>query len=129
MIEEVSPGTLTRYGGGRAAVLRAVENPGQHDERGGRRQAEGERQQHRHRGERRDAGQHADQRADHHAGKAEQQVLPGRRRGEAERQIVEQLHAIMSRSSCANLSIVIPGRPEGPGPESILTDRGYGFRA
>jgi branched-chain amino acid transport system substrate-binding protein len=24
---------------------------------------------------------------------------------------------------------VIPGRPEGPGPESILTSRGYGFRA
>src|ERR1700751_2035222 len=27
------------------------------------------------------------------------------------------------------LSIVIPGWPEGPGPESILPDGGYGFRA
>ena len=24
---------------------------------------------------------------------------------------------------------VIPGRPEGPGPESITPARGYGFRA
>src|SRR5712691_3036683 len=35
----------------------------------------------------------------------------------------------MSRSSCADLSVVIPGRPEGPGPESILPAGGYGFRA
>src|SRR5712692_6480618 len=31
--------------------------------------------------------------------------------------------------SCADLSAVIPGRPEGPGPESILPAGGYGFRA
>jgi hypothetical protein len=28
-----------------------------------------------------------------------------------------------------NLDVVIPGRAEGAGPESIITDRGYGFRA
>jgi hypothetical protein len=26
-------------------------------------------------------------------------------------------------------TVVIPGRREAPGPESIFTDRGYGFRA
>ena len=89
-------GGLARHvdedGGRRAAVLRAVEDAGQHDHGRRRRQAEREGQQHRHRGERRDARQHADQRADHHAGETEQQVLPARRRGEPERQVVEQLH-------------------------------------
>jgi hypothetical protein len=28
----------------------------------------------------------------------------------------------------ALMEAVIPGRPEGPSPESIFTDRGYGFR-
>ena len=90
-------GDVDQNGGGRATVLRAVEDACQHDERGRRRQPERERQQHRHRGERRDAGQHADQRADHDAGEAEQQVLPGCRRGEPEREIVEQLHAILTQ--------------------------------
>ena len=50
---------------GRAAILRAVVDAGEHDQRADRRQAEGDRQQHRDGGERPDAGQHADQRADH----------------------------------------------------------------
>ena len=28
----------------------------------------------------------------------------------------------------ALMEAIIPGRPEGPSPESIFTDRGYGFR-
>ena len=47
--------------GGRAAVLRAVEDAGQHDQAGHRLEMEGERQQHRDGGDRADAGQHADQ--------------------------------------------------------------------
>ena len=50
-------------GGGRAAVLRAVIDAGEHDQRADRRHAVGDRQQHRDGGERADARQHADQRA------------------------------------------------------------------
>ena len=53
--------------GGRAAVLRAVIDAGQHDDRLGGVEAEGHRQQDADAGERTDAGQHADQRADHAA--------------------------------------------------------------
>ena len=56
---------------GRAAILRAVEDAGQHDQAGHRLEVEGERQQHRDGGDRPDAGQHADQRADHRADKRE----------------------------------------------------------
>ena len=44
----------------RAAVLRAVVDAGQHDERRNRLQVEGDRQQHRHRRDGTEAGQHAD---------------------------------------------------------------------
>jgi hypothetical protein len=57
--------------GGRAAVLRAVIDAGEHDQRADRRQPEGDRQQHRDGGERADAGQHADQRADQRADQAQ----------------------------------------------------------
>ena len=50
--------------GGRAAVLRAVVDAGEHDERAGRIHLERERHQHGDGGDRPDAGQHADQRAD-----------------------------------------------------------------
>ena len=63
--------------GGRAAVLRAVIDAGEHDQRADRRQAEGDRQQHRDGGERADAGQHADQRADQRAEQTEHDVLSG----------------------------------------------------
>ena len=56
---------------GRAAVLRAVVDAGEHDQRADRRQAEGDRQQHRDGGERADARQHADQRADERADQAQ----------------------------------------------------------
>ena len=68
--------------GGRAAILRAVENAGEHDQRRRRRQREGERQQDRDRGDRRDARQHADQRADQRAQQAEAEI--GRRERDAE---------------------------------------------
>src|ERR1044072_944104 len=57
-----------------AAILRAVIDAGEHDQRAERRQAEGDRQQHRNGRERADAGQHADQRADQRADQAQQQV-------------------------------------------------------
>ena len=58
----------------RAAVLRAVVDAGQHDQRRDRRQREGHRQQHRDRRHRADAGQHADQRAEQHADEAVEEV-------------------------------------------------------
>ena len=66
---------------GRAAVLRAVVDAGEHDERADRRQAEGDRQQHGDGGERADARQHADQRADQRTDQAQEDV--GRRDGHA----------------------------------------------
>ena len=78
--------------GGRAAVLRAVEDAGQHDQRRGRRQREGERQQDRDGGDRRDARQHADQRADQRAEKAEADVGRRQRDREAGGEIGEQVH-------------------------------------
>ena len=53
--------------------------------------------------ERGDPGQHANPRADHDAGEAEQEVLPARRRVQAERQIVEQLHGLFSPSSVCRI--------------------------
>ena len=75
--------------GGRAAVLRAVVDAGQHDDRLGGVEPEGHRQQDADAGERADAGQHADQRADQAAEEGiEQHVgLEGDR--EAEQQAVE----------------------------------------
>ena len=60
--------------GGRAAVLRAVVDAGEHDQRRHRVQVEGDRQQHRDGRDRADAGQHADQRAEHDADQAVEQV-------------------------------------------------------
>ena len=55
----------------RAAVLRAVVDAGEHDQRADRIEAEGDRQQDGDGGDRPDAGQHADQRADQAADEAE----------------------------------------------------------
>ena len=62
--------------GGRAGVVRAVIDAGQHDQRGDRRQLEGERQQHGDGGDRPEARQHADQRAEQGAGQAVEEILP-----------------------------------------------------
>jgi hypothetical protein len=78
--------------GGRAAVLRAVVDAGEHDERGDRIQVEGDRQQHGDGRHRADAGQHADQRPQQHADQAIQDVLPGERDLRAEDQVVEDFH-------------------------------------
>ena len=76
---------------GRAAVLRAVIDAGEHDERAGRIEAEGDRQQHGDGGDRPDAGQHADQRADEAAEEGEPEVLERQRDGEAECEVGEKI--------------------------------------
>jgi hypothetical protein len=68
--------------GGRAAILRAVIDAGQHDQRGCRTEAECQWQQHRDRRDRADAGQHADQGAEKHPDETVGQVV--RRDGDAE---------------------------------------------
>ncbi len=76
-------------GRGGAAILRAVVDAGQHDQRRHGFELEGDRQQH---GDRRrcaDAGQDADQRAKQHPDEAEEQVLDRRGGGETEGEIVE----------------------------------------
>jgi hypothetical protein len=84
---------VDQNGGGRAAVLRAVENSGQHDQRRRRRQRKRERQQDRDGRDRRDAGQHADQRSDQCAEKTEPKVGGRERDREAGCKIGEEVHA------------------------------------
>ena len=74
-------------GRGRAAVLRAVVDAGQHDERADGIEAEGDRQQHGDGGDRADARQHADQGADQAAEEAIPEVLERERNVHAQRQI------------------------------------------
>jgi hypothetical protein len=50
------------------------------------------RQQHRDRGHRAEAGQHADERAQHRPEKGVEQVLQREGHAEAERQVVQQFH-------------------------------------
>ena len=76
----------------RAAVLRAVVDAGQHDQRRGRRQVEGDRQQHGDGRHRADAGQHADQRADHAAEQGIEQVLEADGDSESEKEVVQEIH-------------------------------------
>ncbi len=78
--------------GGRAAVLGAVVDAGQHDQRRRWRQMEGDRQQHGDGRHRADARQHADQRADHAAQQRVQQVLEADGDGQAKHQVVQEIH-------------------------------------
>src|SRR5712671_5604167 len=78
--------------GGRAAILGAVEDAGEHDQAGHRLEIEGERQQHRDRGDRADAGQHPDQGADQAADEREAEIDRRARDAEAEDDVVEQIH-------------------------------------
>ena len=81
---------------GRAAVLGAVIDAGQHDQRADGIEPEGDRQQHGDGGDRPDAGQHADQRADEAAQEGEAEVLQAQRDAEAEAQIGEEItHQIL----------------------------------
>ncbi len=84
-------GDVDQDGRGRAAVLGAVVDAGQHDERAGRIDAEGDRQQHGDGGDRADARQHADQGADQAAQEAERQVLERQRDRHPQRQVVEEI--------------------------------------
>ena len=83
---------IDQDGRGRAAVLGAVIDRRQHDQRGDRLQIEGDRQQHRQRRERADAGQDADQRPDQRADQRETDIDRLQRGGEPERQMREQVH-------------------------------------
>ena len=73
---------IYQNGGGRAAILRAVEDPGEHDEARGRLEVKGQRQQHGDGGDGTYAGEDADQRPDQGADEGEEQVQ--RRHGDAE---------------------------------------------
>ena len=74
----------------RAAVLRAVEDAGQHDEAGHRLEIERHRQHQRDGRDRTDARQHADQRAAEAADQADQQVGRRQRDTEAEVEVVPE---------------------------------------
>ena len=78
---------------GRAAVLCAVIDAGEHDQGRGGLEAEGERQQHGDGRHRPDAGQHAHQGAEKAADEAVEKILPAQRDTEPEREIVQRLHS------------------------------------
>ena len=81
---------------GRAAVLGAVIDAGQHDQRAGGIEPEGDRQQHGDGGDRADARQHADERADEAAQEGEAQVLKRERHAEAKAQVGDEItHQIL----------------------------------
>jgi hypothetical protein len=84
--------------GGGAAVLRAVVDARQHDQRGHRRQRVGHGQQHRDGGHGPDAGQHPDQRAQQAADEGIGEVLQREGGSEAEGQIVEKFHGAFALS-------------------------------
>src|SRR5215467_66999 len=75
-----------------SAILRAIEDAGEHDQAGYRLEMKGERQQHRDGGDRPDARQHADQGTDQRPNKREAEIGGRERDAEAEREIVEKLH-------------------------------------
>ena len=79
--------------GGRAAVLRAVIDAGEHDQRRQRIEPEGDRQQHGDGRDRADAGQHADQGAEQAADQGEAEIAPGGRRGEAGCEVLDDVHS------------------------------------
>ena len=81
---------LHQDGGGRAAVLGAVEHARQHDHGADRPKPERERHEHRHGGERADPGQHTDHRADEAADEADDDVLQRQRDAEAHRDVGEE---------------------------------------
>ena len=81
-------------GGGRAAVLRAVEDAGQHDQGRDRRQAERRRQQHGDRGGGAETGQDADGGAEEDAGEAPAEVAERGRRLEAEQEELEKMSMV-----------------------------------
>jgi hypothetical protein len=85
-------GQVDQDGRGRAPVLGAVIDAGQHDQRSDRLQAEGDRQQHGDRRRRPDAGQHADRRTEHDADEAVEDVLSLQGRPQPEREVVEEIH-------------------------------------
>ena len=78
--------------GGRAAVHATVVDAGEHDQRGGRVELVGDRQQQRHGQRRPDSGQHADSGAERHADQGVEQVDRLQRTGKAVREEREGIH-------------------------------------
>jgi hypothetical protein len=78
--------------GDRAAVLRAIVDAGEHDDRRRRGQRERERQEECDRRDRSQTRQHADRRAEQHAGQTRPEVLRREGRGESEPEMIETDH-------------------------------------
>src|SRR5262249_5967206 len=91
---------VDQHRGGRAAVLRTVVNAREHDQRADRRQAKGDRQQHRNGGDRADAGQNADQSSNESAKAAAQDIEWIGRDVEAQPEVREKIrHDLLTPES------------------------------
>ena len=96
-------GNVDQDRGGRAAVLGAVIDAGQHDQRADRVEPEGDRQQHRDGGDRPDAGKDANQSADEAAQEGEAEILERQCDPEAEAQVGEEItHQILPEWSATS---------------------------
>jgi len=87
-------GQVHQNGGGGAAVLGAVVDAGQHDQRSHRRQRISGGQQHGDRGHRAHAREHADQGAQQTADEGVNQVLEGEGDAKTQSKVVEKFHVV-----------------------------------
>ena len=83
---------VDQNGGGRAAVLRAVIDACEHDERSGRVKRIRDGKEHRHGGHRSHAWQYSDKRTQSHADEAVKQVRPGDGVLKADKEVVQKIH-------------------------------------
>jgi len=106
-------GNVDQDRGGRAAVLGAVIDAGEHDQGRRRAEPESERQQHGHRRHRTNPGQYADERAEKTADEAIEDVLPGQRHAQTEREVGERFHSRLTPACDAELGGCSLARPYG----------------
>nr|GAJ37124.1 hypothetical 31.6 kDa protein in TAR-I ttuC' 3'region [Bradyrhizobium sp. DOA9] len=108
---------------GRAAILRAVIDAGEHDQRAHRRQSEGDRQQHRDGRDGANTREHADQRADQGADQTHQKVDRSKRDGKAVSEVGKNIHHALTASGNAGTSASAARARRGTGLRSRVSGR------
>ena len=112
--DDDSPGRFTRIAVVEPPYWRAVIDAGEHDQRAERRRTVGDRQEHGDGGDRPDARQYADQRAEHHADETEAEIDRRHRRAEPGREIGEHVHLSAPRPGSAGRGNRRTGRRTPP---------------
>ena len=123
MIAPLSPGRVQQDRRGRAAVHRAVEDAGEHDEGAGRVHLHRHREEQRDRERRADAGQDADRRPEDRADERPEEVQRLERHGEAVGELGQRVHGVRSRAAGSRAR-----RGPGAGRRGASTPRRGGAR-